>query len=102
MSIRSELEQAVRDRCDCPFSSYNAIQGENFSCDTIGNAVATHLIYRAVLTGGSDLLPANTAMEHIQDWVDSDETLNHSLFRLRLTGTSKCKLSIQSMNERAC
>ena len=101
MSIRSELEQAVRERCDCTFSSI-AIRGEKFSCETIGNVLATHLVYRAALNGSSDLLPASTAMKHIQDWVDSDGTLDYFLFRLRLTSTTKCKLSIQSMNERAC
>ena len=100
-SIKKELEQAVRERCDCPFSS-TVVRDEKFSCETFGNVVATHLIFRAVLSGSDDLLPASRAMEHIQDWVDSDGTFDYFLFRLRLTSTKECKLSIESLNEKMC
>ena len=98
VSIKESLEKATRSRCACNFSS-SAISSERFSCQTVDNVLATHLTFRALLNGSSDLLPANTAMEHIQDWVDSEGAFDYYYFRLRLTSTRQCKLKIKSMNE---
>ena len=101
VTIEKELEKAVKMRCNCDFTSSN-IYSEKFSCQTIGNVLSTHLTYRAILNGSSDFLPVSTALGHIQDWVDSKGTIDYSYFRLKLTNTRRCKLSIESLDDKEC
>ncbi len=96
------MEDAVRKRCNCPFSSMVINSGE-MSCPFVSDYnLSTHLTYRAILNGTSDLLPASRALEHIQDWVGTEGSFRYYQFRLRLADTSKCKLSIKSFREKEC
>ena len=99
--IKRSLEQAVQERCNCPFSS-TAIHSNHFHCQTIDNVLSTHLTYRAILNGTSDLLPASTAMEHIQDWVDAEGTIDYYFFVLNVMSTRQCTLRVKSLKEKQC
>lgn len=101
-SIRKKMEQAVKEHCKCPFSS-SAIYSEEINCPFGAEyGLASHVTYHAILNGTSDLLPASTALEHIQDWVDSEGSFRYNHYRLRMTSTNMCKLSINSFKEEEC
>ena len=104
VSIKKEVEQAVSEHCHCPFSS-TAIYAGEFSCQFTSCKdcdLATHVTYRAIINGTTDLLSATEMMQHIQDWRDSKHTLLYNVFRLRMKKTSECKLSIDSFEEDEC
>ena len=103
-NIKREVEKAVRERCNCAFSS-SAIYSGEFSCQFTSCKglkcdLATYVTYRAVLNGTSDLLPANQLMGHIQDWQETEGTLLYNKLRLRLV--SECDLNIDSFHDKEC
>ena len=106
MNIKKGMEKAVRERCDCAFSS-SAIYSGEFSCQftSCSNSecdLATHVTYRAILNGTSDLLPANQLMQHIQDWRETRGSLLYNVFHLRLASDSECRVSINSLDDAEC
>ena len=103
--IKSSVEKAVRERCNCDFSS-SAINSGQFSC-VFGSSesecdLATYVTYRAVLNGTSDLLPADQLMGHIQDWRETRGTLIYNVFHLRLASNAECAVSVNSLEEAEC
>ena len=103
-NIKREVEKGVRERCNCAFSA-SAIHSGEFSCQFThcrNCNQATHVTYRAILNGTTDLLSAGQLMEHIQDWHESDGTLLYNMFRLRLASSDECDLVITSFKEREC
>jgi hypothetical protein len=105
-SIRSEIENAVRARCNCDFSS-TAIHFGEFSCQH-SRYVSSHdhccedtaATYRATVNGTSDLITANQVISHIEDWQEVRGTLLHGVFRLRLV--RNCTTQISSIDEEEC
>ena len=95
-SIKRDVETAVRERCDCDFSS-TAIYSGKFSCD-----LASHVTYRAILNGTTDLLTADQLMEHIQDWRETRGTLLHDIIYLSLSSDSECTVRISSFEDEGC
>ena len=91
-SIKRDVETAVRERCDCAFSS-TAIYSGKFSCD-----LASHVTYRAILNGTTDLLTADQLMEHIQDWCET----THDIICLNLASASECTVRINSFEDEKC
>ena len=104
-SIKREVEEAVRERCECDFKSTAIYSGE-FSCQSSNCksscSLGTQVSYRAILNGTSDLLIAGEIMNHIEDWRETRGTLLYNLFRLRLAKKSECQLSIDSFDESEC
>ncbi len=105
-SIKKEVEEAVRERCECDFKSTAIYSGE-FSCRSSNCksscSLGTQATYRAILNGTSDLLSAEEIMNHIEDWRESDCTLLYNnLFRLDLANKTECKLRIKSFKEKEC
>ena len=99
-SIKRVLESAVRERCDCNFSSRSIFSGE-FSCQSTSSLI-THVIYRATINGTSDLLTTNQIMKHIDDWRESRGTLLYKIFRLKVSSKSECPLTIDSFDDQEC
>lgn len=102
-SIKRDVEKAVRERCECDFSS-TAIHSGEFSCQFTsckpdGCELATTATYRAMLNGTSDLLTANQLISHLQDWHEEIGTLLYNVFRLRLVN---CTIPIDSFHEEEC
>ena len=96
-SIKRDVEKAVRDRCDCDFSSSTAIYSGEFSCRfSMGNSV----MYRAKINGTSDVLNVWEILEYIQDWRVFDESLLYN--KIRLSVDTKIKLTIESLTEKEC
>ena len=105
-SIKKEIESAVRERCNCAFSS-SAIYSGEFSCQFTSCKSecdsAAHVTYRALLNGTSDLLTAPQLMQHLQDWRGTGGTLLYNnIFRLKLASDSECSVSIQSIEDEEC
>ena len=93
-SVKSEIETAVRKRCDCDFSSTAIYSGE-FSCQfSMGNSV----LYRAKINGTSDLLNVWEILGYIQDWRVFDESFLYN--KIRLTVEAKTRLTIESLTEK--
>ena len=94
-SIKKDIEQALRKRCDCDFGSTAIYSGE-FSCQT----TATEVVYRAIINGSSELRTATELVVYIEDWLQSEGTLLYNKFRLRLA--QNCTLHIKSFSELEC
>ena len=94
-SVKKNLEQAVRQRCNCSFESSSIYSGE-FSCQT----TSTDVIYRAIINGTSDLHNATELLGHIENWRHKQGTLLYHKFRLRLS--QHCPLQIESFDEVEC
>ena len=94
-SIKKDIEQALRKRCDCDFGS-SAIYSGEFSCQT----TTTEVIYRAIINGSSELRTALELVVYIEDWLQSEGTLLYNKFRLQLA--QNCTLRIKSFSEREC
>ena len=105
-SIKRDVEKAVRERCDCDFSDTAIYSGE-FSCqftncDSNDCDRGTHVTYRAILNGTSDLLSANELTTHMLDWRELSGTLLYNFFRLKLASISECGLTIDSFEDEVC
>ena len=102
-SIKRGVETAVRERCDCDFSSTAIFSGEfgcrltkcKADCD-----LGTYVTYRAVVNGTSDMLTAVQIIRHIETWRDIAGTFLHNVFRLELA--TKCRVEIDSFHEKEC
>ena len=93
--IKSNIEQAIKRRCNCDFESSAIYPGE-FSCQT----TTTEVVYRAKLNGSSELITAAQLVSYIDEWKTSEGTLLYNKFRLRLA--QACPLRVESFNEREC
>ena len=104
-SIKRELEKAVRERCECDFSS-TAINSGVFDCQNAtfqSNCFpATHVTYRAIINGTSDLLTADQLMDHVKEWQESRSSLLYNVFLLNLASNDECQLRIGSLYEKEC
>ena len=94
-SVKKNLEQAVRQRCNCSFESSSIHSGE-FSCQT----TTTDVIYWAIINGTSDQRNATELLGHIENWRHNQGTLLYHKFRLRLS--QHCPLQIESFDEVEC
>ena len=94
-SIRKDIEQALRKRCNCDFSS-SAIYSGEFSCQT----TTTEVIYRAIISGSSESRTATELVNFIENWLQSEGTLLYNKFRLWLA--QNCSLCIESFSEMEC
>ena len=104
-SIKRELEKAVRERCECDFSS-TAINSGVFSCQTAtcqSNCLPiTHVIYRAIINGTSDFPTADQLIDHMKEWQKSSSSLLYNVFHLNLASNDECQLRIGSLYEKEC
>ena len=94
-SINKDIEQALRKRCNCDFSSSDIYSGE-FSCRT----TSTEVIYRAIINSSSESHTATELVNFMENWLLSDGTLLYNKFRLQLA--QNCSLCIKSFSEAEC
>ena len=103
-SIKTQVEEAVRERCECDFKS--VIYSGEFSCRSSNCksscSLGTQVTYRAILNGTSNLLTAGEILSHIEDWRESDGTLLYQFIRYDLSKKKDCQLEIHSFREVEC
>jgi len=100
------MEGAVRERCNCPFSS-SAIHAGEFSCQFARNDSncnhASHVIYRGMLNGSSNMLSADQLIEHIHHWRATAGTLLYgNILRLKVASSEECRVKIESFEDEEC
>ena len=94
-SIKKDIEKALRNRCNCDFSS-SAIYSGEFSCQT----TTTEVVYRAIINGSSESRKATELINFMENWLQSEGTLLYNKIRLRLA--QNCSLRIESFSEEEC
>ena len=94
-SIKKDIEKALRNRCNCDFSS-SAIYSGEFSCQT----TTTEVVYRAIINGSSESRKATELVDLIKNWLQSEGTLLDNKIRLRLA--QNCSPRIKSFSEEEC
>ena len=110
-SVKSNLEEAVSSRCNCPFLSTRIHHGE-FSCQPKtcssdgecgpSSSAITAVTYRAIVNGTSDLMTADQVIGHIDAWREDTGSFLHYMFRLRMYTQKECELKINSFYKTEC
>jgi len=93
--VRTALTAAIRERCNCDFRSTSIDSGE-FSCQT----TSTHVVYRSLINGTSEIHTAPELLNFIDDWLKNEGTFRILRFRLRVV--PDCPLQIQSFHQIEC
>ena len=88
-AVRTALTAAIRERCNCDFQS-SSIDSVEFSCQT----TTTHVVYRSLINGTTELHTAPELLTFIDDWLENEGTFRILSFRLRVV--PDCPLQIQS------
>ena len=94
-AVKGALTAAIRERCSCDFQSTFIENGE-FSCQT----TTTHIVYRTMINGTSDLRTAPQLLNIIEDWIKNEGTFLLDRFRVRVV--PNCFLQIQSFHQPEC
>ena len=94
-AVRTALTAAIRERCNCDFQSTSIDSGE-FSCQT----TTTHVVYRSLINGTTELHTAPELLTFIDDWLENEGTFRILSFRLRVV--PDCPLQIQSFHQPEC
>jgi len=94
-AVRTALTAAIRERCNCDFQSTSIDSGE-FSCQT----TTTHVVYRSLINGTSELHTAPELLNFIDDWLRNEGTFH--IFRFCLRVVPDCPLHIQSFLQPEC
>ncbi len=94
--IKNGLAAAIRERCNCGFSSSSIDTGE-FSCQT----TITEVVYRSRIIGTSNTFTASELLAFVEDWIATEGTFTVNDI-LRLRTSTECPLRIQSFHDPEC
>ena len=93
--IRDGVREAIRQRCDCDFSTSDIVDGV-FSCRN----VTTEVTYRATLRGRIDTDRAGRLRSQVRRFVQRGPAITYDTFLLWVDST--CPVNLSSLTDPEC